>query len=216
MQIFQWLGWMFRKANRPTATQENKSETLLEILGQALFDAQEILVLISLIRKQNEGTINPKLNEAGAGGAGLVLRNALIARLTLLVSRVFAKPWPKDRHFQQAIELLKDDQVLLSRGADRTEVRAAIKAFNRCRSDGRFRKIKQFRDKYTAHLGEPDKNIPAVEYHELFSFSDAVVECIERCAKAARIADVAIREQAEADSLATAFWKPWSSASNDV
>ena len=82
------------------------AETVRKIAGHALSDAEEITLLIALIEEQNKGGVNKKLNEAGAGNAGMVLRNALIARLVTLIARSYAKPKDGDLHLRVAVNLL--------------------------------------------------------------------------------------------------------------
>jgi hypothetical protein len=62
-----------------------------QIGNVALQNALEILLLIELLETQNGNGINECISDAGAGGAGIVVRNSLITRLVLLVSQCY---WP--------------------------------------------------------------------------------------------------------------------------
>ena len=93
----------------------------------------------------------------------------------------------------------------------------------RCLGDTRLQSTKHFRDKYTAHLGEP-KSISPANYTDLFSFGAAAVQAVEpvgHCPRGgtqdhAHMFAVAIGAAAESvnydpDLVASpeAFWKPW-------
>ena len=78
----------------------------------------------------------------------------------------------------------------------------------KCRGDNRLQKINHFRDKYTAHLGEP-KDIPEPEYRELFEFGDTTVEAIDVLGLVTGVIVKPIRGNNNAVKSAEAFWKPW-------
>jgi hypothetical protein len=80
--------------------------------------------------------------------------------------------------------------------------------WNKCRGDHRLQRITHFRDKYTAHLGEP-KDIPEPEYGELFEFGLATVEVIDLLALATRVAVKSVKDDSDALQSAEAFWGPW-------
>ncbi|MDB5599758.1 MAG: hypothetical protein JWN71_1802 [Xanthobacteraceae bacterium] len=65
------------------AEDENRHELVCSFADQGYQDAIQIRQLVQLLRRQNEGSINAQLNEAGAGQAAGVARNALIANLVL-------------------------------------------------------------------------------------------------------------------------------------
>lgn len=86
----------------------------------------------------------------------------------------------------------------------------AEKHFRKCKDDERLVKIKHFRDKYTAHIGEPAK-IPLPLYKELFAFARETVSCIEKIA-AATAATGTIADPVTSKADAALFWKPWASS----
>ncbi|WP_441267682.1 hypothetical protein AB7G19_02315 [Bradyrhizobium sp. 215_C5_N1_1] len=177
-------------------------------MAGSLFDAQEILVLVQLVKVQNNGTVNPRLNDAGAGGAGAMIRNAMISRLVMLVSRCYAKPKEGDWHLYRAFELLKEQKVRAHFQADDGALTEATSTFEQLKGDHRQEKVRNFRDKFTAHLGDP-KDKPMPNYEELFDFAVATVECIEKFARALKIWEGSVSQSAEADAQAAAFWAPW-------
>jgi hypothetical protein len=166
-----------------------------------LDDAVQIMTLIELLKRQNIDGINARLSKAGAGRAATAVRNAMIGYLVLLISRAYADPKPDDLHLRVAADLLKNDKT----------AREIFDSGNTSKKVADFEShwIKHFRDKYTAHLGEP-KDIPESEYAELFAFGDATVQAMELLALVTRVAVKSIKENSDALQSAEALWKPWS------
>jgi hypothetical protein len=87
---------------------------LHEIAQQAFTDALEICCLIQTMERQNQGDVVTNISDQGAGSIGIVIRNGLITRLTLLVARCYAPihRGKGDRHIRRAFdEVLKDAGV---------------------------------------------------------------------------------------------------------
>jgi hypothetical protein len=187
------------------------AEIVREIANQAMGDAVEITLLIGLLQEQNTGGVNKRLEQADASQAGIVLRNALIARLVVLVARAYAKPRQGDRHVRVAADLLKDKTTreIFQTGADGPGNLAAFEThWKKCRRDHRLRPITHFRDKYTAHLGEP-KDIPPASYRDLFAFAAETAKAMEFLARVARVAVVPIVADLELTASPKKFWAPW-------
>jgi hypothetical protein len=196
---------------------QRPAETVRKIAELALSDAVEITLLIALIEGQNTGGVNKKLGEAGADRAGAVVRNALIARLVLLIARAYAKPKQGDLHLAEAAGLLKHNSIRQVFGGDGAEKLAAFDAqFAKCRGDHRLPLIKDFRDKYTAHLGEPEV-IKEATYRDLFAFGAETARAMELLSLAA---GTIVRRIIDADpelvSSPEAFWAPWKDGSGDA
>jgi hypothetical protein len=144
--------------------------------------------------------------------------NAPLLRIVLLVSRVYAPSREDDRHVGRAFELLKDGAVkaeIETRGPWGS-LSEALETWRKLKADHRLQKVKQFRDKYTAHLGKPDSQIPLPESEELFSFGRETTVLLDQLARAtgARTEgldtwDGQVRESAQA------FWAPWSQKHGD-
>jgi hypothetical protein len=178
------------------------------LLVESLAEATEIVALIELLQVQNSTGINKNISVKGAGGAGVVVRNALIARIVLLISRAYPKAREGDRHFQRAVEMLKSAELRKHYSAREANLAAAEKNWEKCRGDQRTNEVHHFRDKYTAHLGEP-KDIPLPSFKDLFAVANATVDAIEMFAFAVGIQGPPVRENIEANKLAKAFWGPW-------
>ena len=185
-------------------------ETVRKIAELALGDAVEITVLISLIERQNAGDVNRQLNKAGAARAAFVFRNALFAYLAILTARAYAKPKNGDLHLRVAADLLKDNitrQIICS-GNGAKKLTAFDKHWAKCRSDPRLPLVKEFRDKYAAHLGEP-KDIPKAKRRDLFAFGAATAKAMELLALATGVAVNTISIDDTLVSSPEAFWAPW-------
>jgi hypothetical protein len=78
------------------------AETVRKVAELAVGDAVEIAVLTEIMEGQNSNGVNQMLSRAGAGRAAMALRNALIARLVLLIARAYAKPKQGDLHLHVA------------------------------------------------------------------------------------------------------------------
>src|SRR5216684_974418 len=190
--------------------QPRPAETLRKIAELALSDAVEITLLIGLIQGQNTGGVNKQLNDAGAGRAATVLRNALIARLVILIARAYAKPKHGDLHLRVAACSLEDNttRLIFASGNGAERLAAFDRLYAKCRGDHRLPPIKEFRDKYTAHLGEP-KGIQEATYRDLFAFGAETTKAMELLALATGIAIKPINTEPDLVSSPEAFWAPW-------
>jgi len=123
-------------------------ETAREVAKLALDDSVEITLLMALMQGQNTGGVNEGLNEAGAGAAAKVARNALTARLVMLIARAYARPKYGDLHLHVAACALKDGtarQIFMNtNGAEK--LTAFETQWSKCRGDHRLPAIKDFRD----------------------------------------------------------------------
>ena len=140
-----------------------------------------------------------------------MVRNAMLARITLLVAGAFAPVRDGDMHMQRAFDLLTDantrSEVAL-RGSEKllTEVEAQ---WAKCKGDHRLRIVTHFRDKYTAHFGRPEKDVPFPKYSELFSFAAETSDVMGKLAQATgmRSADTLDEWSQGINNSAAAFWK---------
>jgi hypothetical protein len=189
------------------------SDVVVVIAKSALSDAIEIITLINLIREQNAGGLNKRLAEAGAGQASRACRNALIARLVILTARAYVKPRNGDRHVQVAVNLLQAKTVrdTFTSGGNAERMDAFDAQWLKCKQDERLPKIKAFRDKYTAHLGEPEE-IQEATYVELFEFGVETAKSMELLALAANVATKRVSSDPSLTASAQAFWRPWKSS----
>jgi hypothetical protein len=61
---------------QPKPPQKNDVETVRRTVNLALGDAMEIVALMAILETSNEGGVNDSLSNAGAGQAGIVVRNS--------------------------------------------------------------------------------------------------------------------------------------------
>ena len=193
-------------------TPKEKAATVREIARLAFLDALEILQLIEVMEGQNRGFINEHISEAGAGGAGLVVRNGLVSRITLLVTRCFAKPRTDDMHLRRGFELMDDPETRaeIETHGSKTALTEAMQLFDQALEDSGREPIKHFRDKRTAHLAKTDPEIPMVSYTEFFEFARKTTRIMERLAHGVGGTKETLTEHADAFAgAATEFWRPW-------
>ncbi len=198
----------FREFTMPRADEVRK------IADLAFGDAVEITSLIELIRRQNADGINAEMNKAGAGRAAMVLRNAMIARLVTLVARAYAPAKKGDLHVRVAVDIFRDNttrQMFTSVAGGKEKVADFEKRWLRCHGDHRKPAIKEFRDKFTAHLGEPSNSDPAT-YKDLFDFGAATAELMESLALATGAIVAPIKSDPDVTECAAKFWQPWKKA----
>lgn len=197
-------------------TPKETVETIIRPIAQKGFDdALEILQAIQLMEYQNKDSVNAKLSAAGAGRAAIVARNAFLSEILLLVVRCYAPVRNGDLHLRQAFELLANDAAVraeVESKSSKQTVADAQRLWEKCCGDPRLKQIKHFRDKFTAHCGMPDPRIAIPKYDELFPFSIATTEVMERLAHAAGVNTHHLSDwSAELSGTAKEFWKPWHS-----
>jgi hypothetical protein len=108
--------------------------------------------------------------------------------------------------------LLEDSAVkaeIASRGPPGS-LDATLGLWSKLKDDVRRERTKHFRDKYTAHIGEPDPTIPPPEFQELFSFAHETTDLMWALARStgARTQSIDAWDK-ELGESAEAFWAPW-------
>jgi hypothetical protein len=150
--------------------QKSKADTLREIVEQSLGHGIELLSHVELMEAQNSGGVNERLAQVGLQNPAIAIRNAMMTRIVLMVAREFSEPRETDRNLHRAFDLLSDPTVRQIVGKNFNAMAAAEAHFKRCKGDNRLNEIRHFRDKYTAHIGDP-KETPLPKYKDLFSFA---------------------------------------------
>jgi hypothetical protein len=190
-------------------------KTIKPIAKNGFSDALEILQLIALLKAQNSNNVNKALSKIGAGRAAMATRNAFIAQLTLLVARTYAKSRDGDLHVRRAFELIAKDPRISEGLAKRGlagKLKDAQAMWSLCRDDSRLVRIQHFRNKYTAHIAEPDAEIPLPKYDELFPFAIETTKVMQALANASGVNNDNLPDwNDELTGTAEAFWKPWAS-----
>jgi hypothetical protein len=97
--------------SNPTCRQTSGARTVCDIADIGFTDAIEFRQIIQALEFQNRNEISEALLAVGAGYAAIIIRNALIARLVLLVGRVFDASCNEELHVSRAMDLMKDNAV---------------------------------------------------------------------------------------------------------
>jgi hypothetical protein len=200
--------------SNPIYRQTSGARIVCDIADVGFTDAIEIRQIIQALELQNRYEISEALLAVGAGYAAVIIRNALIARLVLLVGRVFDASCNGELHVSRAMELMKDNAVrseIEARG--RKDLLAeAFKRWTKLKSDQRLGRIKKLRDRYAAHLGDFNSVIPTLELQEFFDFSRDTTAVIDMLARATGTRTQCLDSwDEELKESAVAFWQPWHS-----
>jgi hypothetical protein len=188
--------------------QKSNADLLREIVEQSIGHGIELLSHVELMEAQNSGGVNERLAQAGLENAAIAIRNAMMTRIVLMVAREFSAPRDTDRNLHRAVDLLSDATIQEIFAKNVKAMAEAQAQFMRCKGDNRLNEIRHFRDKYTAHIGEP-KETPLPKYKDLFSIAKKTVTCIDLVAEATGIAATKIADSNDAKDQAESFWKPW-------
>jgi hypothetical protein len=86
---------------------QSNAELLREIVEQSLGHGIELLSHIELMEAQNTGGVNECLAKAGLQNPAIAIRNAMMARIILMVAREFSEPRTADRNLHRAVNLLE-------------------------------------------------------------------------------------------------------------
>lgn len=202
------------------------SETVLEpfallhaIAQQGFTDALEICCLIQIMERQNQGRVVSNLSDRGAGNVGIVIRNGLITRLTLLVARCYAPihRGKGDRHIRRAFdEVLKVASVRaqIEKQGTVADLFDVEKMWAALCHDPQREQIKHFRDKSTAHLAQTDPKISPPSYGKFFDFARRTALLMERLAHASGGTHERLNEHFDDFTIAAEiFWAPWDQTS---
>src|SRR5438093_1481305 len=91
-------------------------------------------------------------------------------RGVFLVARAYGKTRRGDRNTRKAFEILTDAKVAKEM-ASASDLAEAQKRWLKCCGDNRLKAFLHFRDKYLAHLGEPEPGVAFPTYGDVFSLA---------------------------------------------
>jgi hypothetical protein len=146
---------------------------------------------------------------------GIVIRNGLITRLTLVVARCYAPihHGKGDHHIRRAFdEVLKHTSVRarIEKQGTMVELREAETMWAALCNDPQREHIKHFRDKSTAHLGQTNPKVSRPSYAAFFDFARRTALLMERLAHASGGTRERLNEHLDDfDVAAEIFWAPW-------
>jgi hypothetical protein len=198
--------------SNPAGRDRVGARMVCDITDTGFTDAIEIRQIIQALELQNRSEVSEALLAVGAGYAAVTIRNALIARLVLLVGRVYDHSGNGELHISRAMELMKDGAVrseIETRG--RKDLLAeSFKRWKKLKDDQRLGRIKQLRDRYTAHPGNFNNAIPPLEFQELFDFARDTTAFMDTLARATGTRTQCLDSwDEELNESAAAFWQPW-------
>jgi hypothetical protein len=191
-----------------------QSAVLIQEIAKAGFEhALEILQIIEVLLIQNTGRIKARLADKGAEYASAVVWNGLIARITLLVAGCYSPVrFPSDRHLRVAFKWLKDAAIRaeVEQFGSKADLAEAEKLWSQLDNDGRLEIATHFRNKFTAHIAEPDPKIAMPEFKDFFEFARDTARVMEKLAHGVgATADALDDVRDKIAGGATEFWRPW-------
>jgi AbiU2 len=205
------FGWQSTPKGECMTPDQRDAGEIHDISEKAFVDAIELLQLIEVMKGQNKDPVNAKLSEAGAAGAAMVVRNAVLSRIVLFIAGAYAPSRPNDLHLRRAFDLLDRPGVRTEVGlmASAPILDNAVILWARCKGDHRLRPIKHFRDKYTAHSSKPE-DIPLPLYDDVFSFARDTMMVMDVLARGTGARREPLWDwEAELANSAARLWSPW-------
>ncbi len=188
------------------------AQTVREIAASGFTDAIEMLGIIEVLEAGNQKQIIQGLNEAGAGRAAEHIKRALFTRLHFLVARAYGITRRKDRNTRKAFEILNDPKVAKEM-ANESDLTEAQNRWLKCCGDDRLKAFIHFRDKYLAHLGEPEPDVAFPTYGDVFALARETAVVLEKLAHAAGVVTLSLDTQVPAHKTsAEKFWTIWRKA----
>jgi hypothetical protein len=192
---------------------ETEAQIVREISATMFTDAVEIMAILHVLLIGNEKPRKEALNKAGAGRAAGHIERSLFTRLHFLVARGYAdKTRPGDLHARRAFDMLKKPEVrklVVERSTEET-MKDAQDAWLKCIGDHRLQAFLHFRDKYLAHLGAPDVDIPIPTYKDVIGLSKLTAETFAKLALATAVVTLSLESQLPAHKKsAETFWQVW-------
>src|SRR5262249_50756251 len=153
-------------------------QSICEIAERAFWDGVEILSVIEVLEIGNQTRVQKAINKSDVRFAADIIKNALFTRLILLVARAHGGKdvWAGDRHAGMAFEQLKRFPQIANKMQSPTDVADAQRLWDKCRDDHRREGFLHYRDRYLAHLGEPDQDPP--KYDDVFGFARATAAAL--------------------------------------
>ena len=137
-------------------------------------DAITVLATIEVIERSNRPALLKAINDAEAGPAAVMLRDAAFLRVQLLVVRAFDPVRNgDDMHLRAVIEFLREPGRIDEEPSPgcRADLRRTIELFDAAAADPRLSVLKHMRNKEIAHWARfgDDKLRPRI--NELFEFA---------------------------------------------
>jgi hypothetical protein len=188
-------------------------DDLREAAKHGYSDAIAVLATIEIIERSNRPPLLEAINDAEAGPAALMLRDAAFLRVQLLIVRAFDPVRNGDDiHLRAAINFLRepgriDEEHWPDRRAD---LHRAIELFDAAAADPRLSTLKHMRNKEIAHWARygDDKARPLIR--ELFGFAKDTCLLWQQLSFGAGTCMIEVDHQIDLyREAAEAFWSRW-------
>ena len=175
-------------------------------------DGIDTLACIEILERGNSPKVIEQIIAAGAGEAAGLIRDSLFGRVHMNVMRAYDPVRKGDNHRRVAFEIVRKPGGLdlAPTKRQRADLTKAIKLWNGADADPRLKILRHLRNKFVAHLSEPNKQIPIPRIRELFGFAKKTCEIWERLSFGTGVVMIELSHQTEAYSeSAESCWAVW-------
>jgi hypothetical protein len=191
-----------------------EAELVRKISAVAFKDAIDLMACLGVLREGESLGVGPALQTANAFLAANVVQRALLQQVLMTVERAFAPVnRPKsDCHARVAFEHLSDPKIFdeVAKVGSLKQLQQACATWRTYEADPRRKRLKHYRDKVVAHMGERDPAIPVPLVRELTSYAMGTADALARLARGSGVVGFKLGVQTAAyDKSAKAFWRVW-------
>ena len=195
-----------------TGPSKNDWEIVRKVAHRGYLDGIDTLACIEILERGNSPEVIEQIIAAGAAKAADLIRKSLLDRMHMNFMRAYDPVRKGDNHLRVAFEILRKPGGLdlAPTKRQRSDLTKALKLWNDAEADPRLKTLRHLRNKFVAHLSEPNKQIPIPKIRELFGFAKKTCEIWERLSFGTGVVMIELSHQTEAYSeSADAFWAAW-------
>jgi hypothetical protein len=163
-----------------------------------------------VLEASNQSDVLQSLNREKVGLTADLIQKALFGRLLMEVMTAFDPVRQGDFHLRVGMKLIAQEiprRVVLEKGGDLDKVEAAERRWAECLKFEPLRRLRDYRNKFVAHLSDPPAGMTDPIIAELFALARMTAEVAELLAHGTGRAAVSLDSQVSPlrDS-ARAFW----------
>ncbi len=173
-------------------------------------EAIDTAASLALIRESNRYFLATRANRPPTRRAAALIRKALFVRVLIFVARAYAPVRKGDRHTRKAFDLLAEPAIFEEVASDgsRQRLKQAQQFWRRLDGSPRYAKLKHYRDKDIAHLGERNRTITTPVEAELVNFANSTIDVWVRLAHGVGATGLDLASQVGVhQQSAAAFWR---------
>jgi hypothetical protein len=190
-----------------------EAELVRQISKAAFKDAIDLMACLAVLREGESLVVPCALKAANAALAATIVRKALLQLVLMTIERAFAPVKHKsDRHARVAFKYLLDPDIFeeVAKDGSRKQLERARFMWRTYDQDARRRRLRHYRNKVVAHVGERDPAIPVPLVSELRNYAMGTADALARLAYGSGVVELRFKVLTDAyDESAKAFWSVW-------